>query len=207
MFTPFQSWQIAAAAILNAHLSQEVNDRFTTLQNSLDNLDATFSTDAERIAAVAAIMGELSTLSDSNASLNDAIVALTGTLKSSIGTKNDGTYNTATGANYISTATSVHGATVLLDTGLKSVANSLSNLVTSMQSNILGKDLRVEVATLEDWALRRFEVPTNVTAVVYAAVNGGVISPADVSLNGGTSFDLPTLPAGASGAPVVLAYF
>ena len=207
MFAPFRSWQIADGAILNAHLSQEVDDRFTNLTNLINNLDATYSTDQERIDAIASLLAQLNTLGTENTTLEDAITGLASTLKTSMGTKPDGTYNTATGANYISSATSVHGATVLLDSSLKTVADAVAALSNSVQSNILGKDLHFEQATLVDWNLRRFSVANNITAVAYVAVNGGVLSPSDVSPNGGTDFDLPNLPEGASTAPVWLAYF
>ena len=70
-----------------------------------------------------------------------------------------------------------------------------------------GKDLHFEQATLVDWSQRRFSVANNITAVAYVAVNGGVLAPSDVSTKGGTDFDLPNLPEGASTAPVWLAYF
>lgn len=207
MFAPFKGWQIAEGAILNAHLSQEVDDRFTTLTNLINNLDATYSTDQERIDAVASLLAQLNTLGTENTTLEAAITGLASTLKTSMGTKPDGTYNTATGANYISSATSVHGATVLLDSSLKTVADAVAALSTSVQSNILGKDLHFEQATLVDWSLRRFSVANNITAVAYVAVNGGVLAPSDVSPGGGTEFDLPNLPEGASTAPVWICYF
>ena len=126
-FNKLKGFQIDAKAISLAHLADEVTDKFTGWDASIQNILDTMSTDAERIAAIAALTEEMQ---NADTGLSDAMSALATKIGTAVGLNADHTYKAEAGANYIAGATSTHDATVKLDTQVKANADAIAAEVT-----------------------------------------------------------------------------
>ena len=126
-FNKLKGFQIDAKAISLAHLADEVTAKFTGWDASIQNILDTMSTDAERIAAIAALTKEMQ---DADTGLSDAMSALATKIGTAVGLNADHTYKAEAGANYIAGATSTHDATVKLDTQVKANADAIAAEVT-----------------------------------------------------------------------------
>ena len=126
-FNKLKGFQIDAKAISLAHLADEVTAKFTGWDASIQNILDTMSTDAERIAAIAALTEEMR---NADIGLSDAMSALATKIGTAVGLNADHTYKAEAGANYIAGATSTHDATVKLDTQVKANADAIAAEVT-----------------------------------------------------------------------------
>ena len=126
-FNKLKGFQIDAKAISLAHLADEVTAKFTGWDASIQNILDTMSTDAERIAAIAALTEEMR---NADTGLSDAMSALATKISTAVGLNADHTYKAEAGANYIAGATSTHDATVKLDTQVKANADAIAAEVT-----------------------------------------------------------------------------
>ena len=126
-FNKLKGFQIDAKAISLAHLADEVTAKFTGWDASIQNILDTMSTDVERIAAIAALTGEMR---NADTGLSDAMSALATKIGTAVGLNADHTYKAEAGANYIAGATSTHDATVKLDTQVKANADAIAAEVT-----------------------------------------------------------------------------
>ena len=126
-FNKLKGFQIDAKAISLAHLADEVTAKFTGWDASIQNILDTMSTDAERIAAIAALTAEMR---NADTGLSDAMSALATKIGTAVGLNADHTYKAEAGANYIAGATSTHDATVKLDTQVKANADAIAAEVT-----------------------------------------------------------------------------
>ena len=126
-FNKLKGFQIDAKAISLAHLADEVTAKFTGWDTSIQNILDTMSTDAERIAAIAALTEEMR---NADTGLSDAMSALATKISTAVGLNADHTYKAEAGANYIASATSTHDATVKLDTQVKANAGAIAAEVT-----------------------------------------------------------------------------
>ena len=232
MYGKFQGWQIASSAISLSHLAPDVLARFQAIETQIANLDETFSTDAERIAAVAAIVQSLTELQNVDANLYTTINQLAGKLRTAIGTDANGDYVVDAEGNYIAGATSVHSATVLLDDALKAVADALTaettratqaevalqqqlttlqnNVADATRSNIKGLDLVPnELADVVDAATGIIEVDKDIALLSFVQVNGQLLKAADVEAVDGQAKQLKLLglPVEAFAAPISVQYY
>ena len=126
-FNKLKGFQIDATAISLAHLADEVTAKFTGWDTSIQNILDAMSTDAERIAAIAALTEEMQ---NADTGLSDAMSALATKISTAVGLNADHTYKAEAGANYIASATSTHDATVKLDTQVKANADAIAAEVT-----------------------------------------------------------------------------
>lgn len=126
-FNKLKGFQIDAKAISLAHLADEVTAKFTGWDTGIQNILDTMSTDAERIAAIAALTEEMQ---NADTGLSDAMSALATKIGTAVGLNADHTYKAEAGANYIAGATSTHDATVKLDTQVKANADAIAAEVT-----------------------------------------------------------------------------
>ncbi len=126
-FNKLKGFQIDAKAISLAHLADEVTAKFTGWDTSIQNILDAMSTDAERIAAIAALTEEMQ---NADTGLSDAMSALATKISTAVGLNADHTYKAEAGANYIASATSTHDATVMLDTQVKANADAIAAEVT-----------------------------------------------------------------------------
>ena len=126
-FNKLKGFQIDAKAISLAHLADEVTAKFTGWDASIQNILDVMSTDAERIAAIAALTEEMR---NADTGLSDAMSALATKIGTAVGLNADHTYKAEAGANYIADATSTHDATVKLDTQVKANADAIAAEVT-----------------------------------------------------------------------------
>lgn len=122
-FNKLKGFQIDAKAISLAHLADEVTAKFTGWDTSIQNILDTMSTDAERIAAIAALT---EAMNNADSDLTSAMQALATKIGTAVGLNADHTYKAEAGANYIAAATSTHDATVKLDTQVKKNADDLA---------------------------------------------------------------------------------
>ena len=126
-FNKLKGFQIDAKAISLAHLADEVTAKFTGWDTGIQNILDVMSTDAERIAAIAALTEEMQ---NADTGLSDAMSALATKIGTAVGLNADNTYKAEAGANYIAGATSTHDATVTLDTQVKANADAIAAEVT-----------------------------------------------------------------------------
>ena len=122
-FNKIKGFQIDNKAVSLAHLADDVTAKFTGWDNSIQNILDTMSTDAERIAAIAALT---EAMNNADADLTSAMQALATKIGTAVGLNADHTYKAEAGANYIAAATSTHDATVKLDTQVKQNADDLA---------------------------------------------------------------------------------
>ena len=122
-FNKIAGFQIAAKSIAVAHLADDVIAKFTGFESELQGIRDVMSTDAERIAAIAALSEQMK---QADTGLSEAMAALATKIATACGLNADNTYKVATDANYIATATSIHDATVKLDAQVKLNADAIA---------------------------------------------------------------------------------
>lgn len=122
-FNKLKGFQIDNKAVSLAHLADDVTAKFTGWDTSIQNILDTMSTDAERIAAIAALTDAMN---NADSDLTSAMQALATKIGTAVGLNADHTYKAEAGANYIAAATSTHDATVKLDTQVKKNADDLA---------------------------------------------------------------------------------
>lgn len=192
--------QLAAGTVKLANLNADVIARFTAIEANITSIEGIMSTDQERLDAIAAVTDAFQA-ADSN--LSGTITALGSGIRTGAGLGENGAYVQASAANYIAGATSIHNATVLLDTALKTVADNLATETSARESavsglqvqidaitngaatqtNIYGANFLIEAATVVDAATGKIgvthDIATGVVPVVFQ--NGQQVDLADVS--------------------------
>lgn len=164
-FNKIKGFQIDNKAVSLAHLADDVTAKFTGWDNSIQNILDTMSTDEERIAAIAALT---EAMNNADGDLTSAMQALATKIGTAVGLNADHTYKAEAGANYIAAATSIHDATVKLDTQVKQNADDLAaevvratakeaelqaaidalNGVAGTTTNLYGKNTALEAAAV-----------------------------------------------------------
>ena len=184
-FNKLKGFQIDAKAISLAHLADEVTAKFTGWDASIQNILDTMSTDAERIAAIAALTNEMR---NADTGLSDAMSALATKIGTAVGLNADHTYKAEAGANYIAGATSTHDATVKLDTQVKANADAIAAEVT--RATAKEAELQAAIDAINGDAVKGTNLYGANTALEDAAVVGGQANHIAVT-KGDIDFTLP----------------
>ena len=184
-FNKLKGFQIDAKAISLAHLADEVTAKFTGWDTSIQNILDTMSTDAERIAAIAALTKEMQ---NADTGLSDAMSALATKISTAVGLNADHTYKAEAGANYIASATSTHDATVMLDTQVKANADAIAAEVT--RATAKEAELQAAIDAINGDAVKGTNLYGANVAIEDAAVVGGQATHIAVT-KGDINFALP----------------
>ena len=184
-FNKLKGFQIDAKAISLAHLADEVTAKFTGWDTSIQNILDTMSTDAERIAAIAALTEEMQ---NADTGLSDAMSALATKIGTAVGLNADHTYKAEAGANYIAGATSTHDATVKLDTQVKANADAIAAEVT--RATAKEAELQAAIDAINGDAVKGTNLYGANVAIEDAAVVGGQATHIAVT-KGDIDFALP----------------
>ena len=184
-FNKLKGFQIDAKAISLAHLADEVTAKFTGWDTSIQNILDTMSTDAERIAAIAALTKEMQ---NADTGLSDAMSALATKISTAVGLNADHTYKAEAGANYIAGATSTHDATVKLDTQVKANADAIAAEVT--RATAKEAELQAAIDAINGDAVKGTNLYGANVAIEDAAVVGGQATHIAVT-KGDINFALP----------------
>jgi len=151
-------------------LSDLTTDAQDTLVNAINEVDSNIDGEvSNRINADSAIQSEIDRV-ETGAGLND-----------------DGTYVVEALTNYISSATSVHNATVLLDTSIKTNEDSISSIdirVTNIESQVDGK-----IGDLSDLTTDAQDTLVNAINEVDANLNSEVTRATTAETNLQTAID------------------
>ena len=184
-FNKLKGFQIDAKAISLAHLADEVTAKFTGWDTSIQNILDAMSTDAERIAAIAALTEEMQ---NADTGLSDAMSALATKISTAVGLNADHTYKAEAGANYIASATSTHDATVKLDTQVKANADAIAAEVT--RATAKEAELQAAIDAINGDAVKGTNLYGANVAIEDAAVVGGQATHIAVT-KGDIDFALP----------------
>ena len=184
-FNKLKGFQIDAKAISLAHLADEVTAKFTGWDTGIQNILDVMSTDAERIAAIAALTEEMQ---NADTGLSDAMSALATKISTAVGLNADHTYKAEAGANYIASATSTHDATVKLDTQVKANADAIAAEVT--RATAKEAELQAAIDAINGDAVKGTNLYGANTALEDAAVVEGQATHIAVT-KGDINFALP----------------
>ena len=184
-FNKLKGFQIDAKAISLAHLADEVTAKFTGWDTGIQNILDAMSTDAERIAAIAALTEEMQ---NADTGLSDAMSALATKISTAVGLNADHTYKAEAGANYIASATSTHDATVKLDTQVKANADAIAAEVT--RATAKEAELQAAIDAINGDAVKGTNLYGANVAIEDAAVVGGQATHIAVT-KGDINFALP----------------
>ena len=184
-FNKLKGFQIDAKAISLAHLADEVTAKFTGWDTGIQNILDAMSTDAERIAAIAALTEEMQ---NADTGLSDAMSALATKISTAVGLNADHTYKAEAGANYIASATSTHDATVKLDTQVKANADAIAAEVT--RATAKEAELQAAIDAINGDAVKGTNLYGANVAIEDAAVVGGQATHIAVT-KGDIDFALP----------------
>ena len=184
-FNKLKGFQIDAKAISLAHLADEVTAKFTGWDTGIQNILDVMSTDAERIAAIAALTEEMQ---NADTGLSDAMSALATKISTAVGLNADHTYKAEAGANYIAGATSTHDATVKLDTQVKANADAIAAEVT--RATAKEAELQAAIDAINGDAVKGTNLYGANTALEDAAVVEGQANHIAVT-KGDIDFTLP----------------
>ena len=186
-FNKLKGFQIDAKAISLAHLADEVTAKFTGWDTSIQNILDVMSTDAERIAAIAALTEEMQ---NADTGLSDAMSALATKIGTAVGLNADHTYKAEAGANYIAGATSTHDATVKLDTQVKANADAIAAEVT--RATAKEAELQAAIDAINGDAVKGTNLYGANVAIEDAAVVEGQATPTHIAVTkGDIDFALP----------------
>ena len=182
-FNKIAGFQIAAKSIAVAHLADDVIAKFTGFETELQGIRDVMSTDAERIAAIAALSEQMAT---ADQGLSDAMAALATKIATACGLNADNTYKVATDANYIATATSIHDATVKLDAQVKLNADAIAAEVA--RATAKEGELQAAIDAINGDAVKN----TNLYGANVAIEDAAVVDDSTIAVtNGDIDFTLP----------------